>query len=93
MTLRSLQTDLARMLAIAESLRREIPSVSAQAARPMIDAAAELQQIADRVSAHLKREEEAMKRLAEELARPFCPCPTCTARRESAGRPASGTLN
>lgn len=93
MSLQKLQTDLERMLAIAESLRREIPNVSAQAARPMIDAAAELQRIADECSAHLRREEEARKRFAEELARRFCTCPKCTARRTAAGTPASETLN
>jgi hypothetical protein len=93
MSIRRLETDHARMCAIAESLRQQIPNVSAEAARPLIDAAAELQRIADQVFAYLKREEEAIRRLVEELARPTCQCAKCTARREAAGRPASGTLN
>lgn len=73
-----LYLDAERMLAIAEELRKQIPLVSSDAARSMIDAAGELQRIGDQLNAFKKEQQELIKNIAKD-----CDCPVCTARREA----------
>ena len=84
------QVDVKRMLAIAEALRQEIPKVSSQAARPMIDAAGELQRLADQV---VQASELAEKVIASRGAPVLCQCPDCTARRAVEAKPNPENLN
>lgn len=79
------QIDVQRMAAIAEQLRQQVPNASAEVARPMIDAAGELQRLVDQFDALQKAQakfvREILKRAAEE-----CQCANCTARREAEGK-------
>lgn len=86
------QLDPARMAAIAEQLRRQIPNASAEAARPMIDAAGELQRLADQVIALQTEQAKTLKEIASRVVQ-TCSCPDCTAKRATASNAAPGSLN
>lgn len=87
-----IQLDPARMAAIAEALRQAIPKASPEAARPMIDAAGELQRIVDQVRSAQTEQAKALKELVSRV-RENCTCADCTAKRAAASTLAPGSLN
>lgn len=89
-----IQLDPARMAMIAEGLRIFIPTVSPEAARPMIDAAAELQRLADQVSALRAEHEKAVQKIVQTMvSAATCNCDSCNAKRTAASKVAPGSLN
>lgn len=90
-----IQIDPQRMLAIADALREQIPNVSPQASRPMIDAAGELQRLADQFERMRKAQAEAASKLTESLVAALtnCDCAFCRAQRATQGKPSAGELN
>lgn len=91
-----IQIDPQRMLAIADALREQIPNVSPQASRPMIDAAGELQRLADQFERMRKAQAEAASKLVESLIADLttnCDCAFCRAQRATEGKPSAGELN
>lgn len=73
----ALHLEPERLLSIAAALREQIPLVSSDAARSMIDAAAELQRLGDQLLAFRQQQLELLKERASN-----CDCPVCTAERE-----------
>lgn len=84
-----IELDPTRLEAIAGALREQIPNATPNMAKPMIDAAAELQRLADLVKAVIARQLEQLMKAAEDI----CQCPDCQARRAAADTPAPGGLN
>lgn len=87
--------DVVRLAALAEALRVQIPNVSCQAARPMIDAAGELQRLADQFGQLHKQLDQQAVEIAGGivLGGPNCQCRKCVARRAAAAPSTPGDLN
>lgn len=82
----ALHIEPERLLSIAAALREQIPLVSSDAAKSMIDAAAELQRLGDQLLAFRQQQLELLKERAAN-----CTCPVCTAERERLAAEAAPT--